>query len=157
MTSAISCKNKELEHFQSPLYNKARETGKETEEEGKKQRKRREAGLQRRGGKAEEAGGIPGRRGSTRRRRRQQAGEQLPTADGGADSRQSRCGRSMAVAATCDDAGAAPRQVRTCGDARLRGRGGRPVDSSRRAAKPQAELEVRPPPSLFLSPRPHSW
>jgi hypothetical protein len=144
MTSAISCKNKELEHFQSPLYNKARDTP------------QRFGKAEEAGGKAEEAGGIPGGRGSTRRRRRQQAGEQLPTADGGADSRQSRCGRSMAVAATCDDAGAAPRQVRTCGDARLRDRGGRPVDSSRRAAKPQVELEVRPPPSLFLSPRPQS-
>ena len=38
----------------------------------------------------------------------------------------------------------------------LRGMGGRLVDSSRGAAKPQAELEVRPPPAIFLSPRPHS-
>jgi hypothetical protein len=59
-------------------------------------------------GKAEEAGGIPGERGSTQRRRRRQAGEQLPTADGGADSRQSTCEQSMVVAVTCVDAGAAP-------------------------------------------------
>ena len=38
----------------------------------------------------------------------------------------------------------------------LRGMGGQLVDSSRGAAKPQAELEVRPPPAIFLSPRPHS-
>jgi hypothetical protein len=81
--------------------------------------------------KAEDAGGKAGGRGATRRRSRKQAGEQLPTADGGANSRQSRCGRA---------------------EMQGRGRGGRPADSSRGAAKPQAELEVHPPPSLSSSP-----
>jgi hypothetical protein len=90
------------------------------------------------GGKAEDAGGKAGGRGATRRRRRKQAGEQLPTADGGANSRQSRCGRLHG----------------RCGRAEMqgRGRGGRPADSSRGAAKPQAELEVHLPPSLSSSP-----
>ena len=51
-------------------------------------------------------------------------------------------------------AAAAPWLVRTCGDAGpdSAAGGGRSVDSNRGAAKPQAELEVCPPPSLFLSP-----
>ena len=83
-------------------------------------------------GKAEEAGGIPGGRGSSRRRRRQQPGA---AADG-------RWGRRLEAEQVLQGP--------------LRGMGGRLVDSSRGAAKPQAELEVRPPPAIFLSPRPHS-
>lgn len=63
---------------------------------------------------------------------------QLPTADGGAYSRQSRCGPSIAAATTCDEPTMLGRLHGRCGRAvmqgPLRGMRGRLVDSSRGAA-----------------------